>query len=171
MNHDEADAVAAAFALGAVRSPPLLAARGANGFIWKLETERGAYAVKRLQPWIEDERRPFDIDVQLAAADAGIPLPRPVLTPDGAAIVERTRVYDWVDVGEQLTEPVTVDVAREAGGLLGRLHVLDLPVSDAYDPWYDTPPARPLWDDVVHRARAAGMSWADDLADEVDFLI
>ena len=166
-----ADEVAATFGLGAVAGPPVLATRGANGFIWMVTTDRGRWAVKRLQPWIADEPRPYDVDVQLAALDAGIRLPRPVLTSDGTAVVDRTRVYEWVDLGEQVALPVDDDRAAEAGSILGRLHALAMTSPSEIDPWYTTPPGRERWEDLARRGQTARARWADELAGEIEFLV
>ena len=42
----------AAFELGDVLGQPTLAARGAQGFIWKVQTTTGAYAVRQPQPLV-----------------------------------------------------------------------------------------------------------------------
>lgn len=170
MNEGDAAAVAAAFDLGSVINAPALAARGANGFIWKLCTNRGVYAVKRLQHWAVSEAVPFDIGVQLAAADAGIPLPRPVLTPDGSAIVDRTRAYEWVDLASELAPPVSPHVAREVGSVLGRLHRLGIPSPAETDPWYLQPPTLDDWRALEPRGSVAGTPWAAWLAEEIEFL-
>jgi len=169
LDRDQAAAVASTFGLGDVMAEPTLAARGANGFIWKLVTNRGAFAVKRLQPWVLDERLPFDVAVQLAAADAGIPLPRPVLTPDGAAMADRSRVYEWADVGPPY-EAITTDLAQTLGDILGRLHALAIPPPQPIDDWYTTAPSHEQWLDLLDRGRAVDAPWTSWLADEISFL-
>ena len=170
MDDGAAQAVAATFDLGTVVAPPTLAARGANGFIWKLTTSRGSFAVKRLQPWVLHERVPFDVRVQLAAADAGIPLPRPVLAPDGAAMDDHTRVYEWVDVGTPPDTPMTTDLARTLGDILGRLHSLDIEPTQPINDWYTDPPSRDVWVDLLDRGRSADAPWTSWLSAELSFL-
>jgi len=167
----EAESVAARFALGSVSTEPAPVARGATGFIWKLTTDRGAFAVKRLQPWVNDSAVPFDVGVQRAAADVGIPLPSPILTPDGEAIVDHTRVYAWADVHAQLEPPVSPDIAAEVGRLLGLLHGLELPPPQL-DPgtWYEQPPTRDEWQHVLQTGIEGDTPWRDWLAQEIDFL-
>ena len=167
----DADAVAATFGIGSVLESPTLAARGANGFIWKVITDRGAFAVKRLQPWVESEAVPFDVHVQHAAEAAGIPLPRPVLTPTGDAMVEHVRVYEWVDLLPATPTPVTPAVAREVGDLLGRLHRMALPpASDAVGTWFVQPPTLEDWRDLERRGAEADAPWMSWLPDEIDYL-
>lgn len=171
MESADADHVAATFALGSIVEPPTLAARGAQGFIWKVTTDRGTFAVKRLQPWVETEPVPFDIHVQHAAEAAGIPLPRPVLTPTGEAIVDHTRAYEWIDLLPATPTPVTPDVAREVGDLVGRLHRLALPpAQDEVSSWFLEPPSADDWRDLARRGAAADAPWMVWLPDEIEFL-
>jgi hypothetical protein len=79
--------LAGRFSLGAVITEPEFVARGAMGTVWRLETGAGRWAVKWLFPWSPADPRPADVAVQIAAAAAGIPLPPPVLLPDGAAVI------------------------------------------------------------------------------------
>ena len=171
MEAAEAEHVAATFALGSVVEPPELAARGAQGFIWKVTTDRAAFAVKRLQPWVEAEAVPFDVHVQHAAEAAGIPLPRPVLTPNGEAMVEHTRVYEWVELLPATPIPVTPAVAREVGDLLGRLHRLALPPPhEEVDDWFTEPPRLEDWNDLARRGADEDAPWMSWLPDEIAFL-
>lgn len=171
VDSEGADEVAATFALGSVVEPPELAARGAQGFIWKVTTDRGAFAVKRLQSWVEAEPVPFDVHVQHAAEAVGIPLPRPVLTPNGEAMVARTRVYEWVELLPATPTPVTPAVAREVGDLLGRLHRLALPPpQEEVNTWFTEPPRLEDWDDLARRGADADAPWMAWLPDEIAFL-
>ena len=171
MEAADAQHVAATFALGSVIEPPTLAARGAQGFIWKVTTDRGVFAVKRLQPWVETDPVPFDVHVQHAAEVAGIPLPRPVLTAAGEAIVDLTRVYEWVDLLPATPTPVTPDVAHEVGDLLGRLHRLALPpAQQEVGEWFTHPPRLEEWRDVERRGADADAPWMTWLPDEIGFL-
>jgi Ser/Thr protein kinase RdoA (MazF antagonist) len=161
-------ALAERFALGAPRAVPGYVTRGAMGEIWRLDTAGGRWAVKWQFPWAPTDPRPPDLAVQAAAAQAGIPLPRPVTTPAGDAVVpvegRHARVYEWVDTGPPLATPADPDTAAQAGRLLGALHGLALPGGGPIDPWYTTPPAGPAWDDLAGRAAAAGAPWAAGLA-------
>ena len=156
------------FDLGQVQGAAQFVARGAMGEVWRLDTVRGAWAVKCQFPWGTVQPRPADVGVQLAAAAAGIPLPAPVLTPAGEAVARigsrHVRVYEWADLGRPAEPPVGDRIAAEAGRLLGVLHSLALPATEPDDPWYAQvrPPAD--WAALADRAAAAGMSWADRLA-------
>ena len=156
------------FDLGQMQGAAEFVARGAMGEVWRLETIRGAWAVKWQFPWGPVQPRPADVGVQQAAAAAGIPLPAPVLTPAGEAVARigshHVRVYEWADLARPAEPPVGDRTAAEAGRLLGVLHSLALPAAEPDDPWYAEvrPPAD--WAALADRAAAAGMAWAGRLA-------
>lgn len=60
-------------------------------------------------PWAPADPRPPDVALQAAAARAGIPLPRPVTTAAGDAVVRiegpTARVYPSVDTGAAPAPP------------------------------------------------------------------
>src|SRR5690349_16891486 len=98
----DAPQVAAAFGLGEVVAMAGPVARGVIGQVWRLETDRGAWAVKE---WFE---RP-DIDelnegvaFQDAAMAAGVPAPPVARTLDGDWAIDLAgaplRVQTWVDM-------------------------------------------------------------------------
>lgn len=161
-------ALADRFGIGTVVGDPAYVTRGAMGEIWRLDTTAGAWAVKWQFPWVSTEARPADIAVQLAAAAAGIPLPLPVTTPDGEAVVQvldrHARVYEWVDLGEPFEPPVSAATAAEAGRLLGLFHGLALNSDEPVDPWYNEVGDADSWDQLIDRALAADMAWAPKLA-------
>ncbi len=163
------DELAGRFGLGRVLGIPAYVARGAMGEIWRLETSGGCWAVKWQFPRALVQPRTADVPVQMAAAAAGIPLPRPALTPDGEAVAQvgerYARVYEWADLGPPVEPPAAEQTAAEAGRLLGLLHGLALPCAEPDDPWYaEVPPTRD-WAALADRAAAAGMGWAGQLAD------
>ena len=160
-------ALARRFDLGVVRGTPAYVTRGAMGEIWRLDTSRGRWAVKWQFPWAPAEARPGDLDTQVAAARAGIPLPRPVVTPDADAVVlvdgRHARVYEWVDLDVPFRPPVGETIAAEAGRLLGVLHRLAIKPGLPVDTWYTQAPAPDAWSALAGRARSAGAAWAAKL--------
>src|SRR6266851_3033718 len=77
MSAAAAAAIASAYGLGALVGDPVYAARGERGKIWRPATRSGSWAVKEpLLPIVEAEAA-RDVEFQLAAAAAGIPLPLP----------------------------------------------------------------------------------------------
>ena len=163
----------AVFDLGSATAAPVFVARGAQGSVWKTSTETGTYAVKLLQPWVQMPALPFDVVVQQAAIKNGIPLPKPVLTPDGRAVVNGLRVYEWVDLAEVLHAPVSPSRAAEAGELLGRIHRLGVPSDGEPDPWYLTPPSREAWQQLLDDADSRGVDspWIDEVREDLAFLL
>jgi Ser/Thr protein kinase RdoA (MazF antagonist) len=160
--------LAACFNLGEVRGIPRYITRGAMGEIWQLHTSTGRWAVKWLFPWNSAEPRPADVQLQFAAAAAGITLPLPVLTRAGDAVAtlgdRHARVYAWADLGPACELPADPRTAAEAGRLLGLLHALSLEPTEPDDPWYTQAPPVQDWAALAERAEAAGMSWAARLA-------
>jgi aminoglycoside phosphotransferase (APT) family kinase protein len=160
--------LAESFGLGQVRGAPSYVGRGAMGEIWRLATTTGQWAVKWQFPWTPADARPADVAIQLAASAGGIPLPRPVTAPGGAAVVkvggQHARVYEWVDLHQPITPPATATAAAEAGRLLGTLHRLAIPASGPVDPWFTTAPSAERWADIRDRATAAGAGWSSSLA-------
>jgi Ser/Thr protein kinase RdoA (MazF antagonist) len=167
-------ALADIFSLGRVCGIPGYVARGAMGEVWRFETSAGRWAVKWQFPWVDTEPRPADLAVQRAAAAAGIPLPRPVTTPDDDAVVpvggRSARVYEWADLGPPLAVPVAPETAAEAGRLLGRLHGLRLAPAGPPDPWYSEIKPDSYWPDLIARGAAAGAPWTAPLAAARDLI-
>jgi len=167
-------ALASRFALGRVTAAPGYVGRGAMGEIWRLETTAGRWAVKWQFPWVPTEARPADVSIQLAASAAGIPLPLPVIAPDGDAVVgiggRHARVYHWVELGEPVPPPVPAATAAEAGRLLGLLHALANRCDEPADPWYTEVPLAGAWADLIERAAAANAAWAPELAASSDLI-
>jgi Ser/Thr protein kinase RdoA (MazF antagonist) len=164
VSFDSSAAVAEAFALGRVASPPVFVARGAMGEIWKLMTDTGAWAVKVLFDWGEAPARPSDVDMQLAALGAGIALPRPIVTADDRAVVAidgtRYRAYEWADLDPPVPRPAPPARAAEAGTLLGRLHQLGVPTDGEVDDWYTVATPATALSALGERAVAEGRPWA-----------
>lgn len=167
MDRAIAEEVAAAFMLGPVTAEPRFVERGAMGEIWRVDTGDRSWAVKRLFPWADYPAHPFDVAVQRAAADRGIPLPAPVIADSGTVVTrreQRFRVYEWVDLGPQLTPPIPAERAAEAGGLLGRIHSLGMaPPTEPIDGWYLETHDQAAWHAMSERARRAGAAWAEGL--------
>ena len=167
MDRTRAAAIAGAFALGEPRGEPAFVARGAMGELWRVETSDGRrWAVKALFDWAPEDPFPPDVAFQRAAAGLGIHLPAPRVAPDGRAVVDRTRVYEWVDLAPPLPRPVDAATVAEVGGVLGRLHALALAPApgDEVDEWYVTAPSRSDLAALAERAAGAGRPWAAALA-------
>jgi Ser/Thr protein kinase RdoA (MazF antagonist) len=160
---------AAAFAIGRVLAEPTIAARGEMGRIWRLETTTGRWALKEVfRPAPEAaELARADVAFQEAARAAGVPLPRPIVAPDGRVLIEvgpadhrrSVRVYTWVDLrGRDGVVPI-----GEVAAILGRLHGLAIADSRPIDGWFRDPVAPDHWPVLMARADAAGVPWAATL--------
>lgn len=155
------------FDLGEVTNAPVFAARGELGRIWRLDTDRGSWAVKEpLVPAFEWDAA-ADVRFQLAAQSAGIPLPLPRLTrgnqillpADHSASAFGIRVYQWVDLATD--ELVT---ASEVGTVTARLHQLEQAGEPGQvDAWFSKPLGEPGWIAVLDEARRGEAEWAPGL--------
>lgn len=123
--------------------------------VWRFDTHDGAFAVKELnldRGWTYRHDDVFRLE--RAAFDAGVPMPEPV------AANETVLIHRWVN-GEQVPlEPVGADFAREVGGVMARIHALDVPWSHVSIP--DPSPTEDDW--AALAARAAAQPWVDELA-------
>ncbi|MFI7703692.1 phosphotransferase enzyme family protein [Nonomuraea sp. NPDC049480] len=145
-------AVARAYGLGEPAGPAVYAARGELGRIWRLETGRGSWAVKELLVPAEERGARGDTEFQLAAREAGLRLPRPVMTVDGDVLLDgRWRVYEWVDLagGEVVS-------GAELGAVTAGLHQVGHPAWGPADPWFSEPVGPAGWEALA----AAGGEWA-----------
>jgi Ser/Thr protein kinase RdoA (MazF antagonist) len=156
------------FDLGDVLGAPVFAARGELGRIWRLDTDRGSWAVKEsLVPAAEADAAQ-DVRFQLAAHSAGIPLPLPRLTRDGRARLPADqsasafgiRVYPWVELApDRLVTPV------ELGAVTAGLHRIE----QADDPgtvpdWFTEPLGESALAGLLDDCRQSGAEWAPALA-------
>jgi Ser/Thr protein kinase RdoA (MazF antagonist) len=159
--------VAAKFGLGEVIGSPKPVARGAMGEVWRVETVDGRWALKALFDWAQIENVEVDLTLQEAAADAGVPLPRPVRSTAERAVEvidgRRCRVFEWADLGPPPPRPASTDVATRLGTLLATIHTLSLPGVGAPLPWLTQPPPRSRWEALAEAAQASHEPWAEDL--------
>lgn len=165
----DGDAVTARFDLGRATCAPSRVHGGQLNRLWRLDTDRGSFAVKELnldRGWTlrtEDVLR-----LELAAFTSGVPMPEPMPDPStGCALAvvggASVLVHRWVD-GARVPEdaPVPADFAHRVGRVLATIHALDVewsPVSIA-----DPMPTESDWRSLADRAIACGMPWATELA-------
>jgi aminoglycoside phosphotransferase (APT) family kinase protein len=145
--------------LGVPTGPVVRVHGGFANRMYRLDTDQGSFAVKELN--VLDRRSTYRAEdvfrFERAAFDAGIPMPEPI------SAGHDTLVHRWVE-GEKVPEaPVPAAYAFEVGGILARLHALDVA-------WSDVPveePAARDWPELAERATATGQPWADELASQV----
>ncbi|WP_246846254.1 phosphotransferase family protein [Humibacter ginsenosidimutans] len=137
--------------------------RIAGGFanrLYRLDTDRGSFAVKQLNQF--DRRSTYRADdvfrFERAAFAAGIPMPEPIAASD------ETLVHRWVEAERVPEAPVPDAYAFEVGEMLARIHALEVEWPDL-----TAEPASPRdWPELAARAVATGQPWADELASAVD---
>jgi hypothetical protein len=167
-DHQVAERLASAFALGTVTGSMTHVERQWAGQTWDLRTSEGRWVVTELA----DAIQPAHVDVEsifvTKAIGAGVLAPEPVRTPDGPFAVEldgrHWRVHRWIQLGPPLPQPPLPAVAAEGGRILARLHALDLEAPAPVTLWLTRRPGASSWNRVAAAARAAGREWADDFA-------
>lgn len=164
LTDDAFRAVAAEFGLGEVVAHEGSTGRGESGFVSRLTTSTGNWAVKQLiEPQIEAEVRE-DVAFVAAARASGVPAPEMLTTRSGTVLLDITgqqvRVSEWVDLRE--VDPM-LDAAS-VGTTLAALHRTPFAGSRGEDPWYRAAVGAPRWDELVSALTAAGATFSDDLA-------
>jgi Ser/Thr protein kinase RdoA (MazF antagonist) len=155
--------VARAFGLGGRARLVGPVARGRLGRVWRLETDRGAWAVKDSDHPVVAADVARDAAYQDVVRAAGVPMPAVVRAPDGSALVDvegPVRAYTWADV-----RPPDRDLDPAAvGRLVAAVHTVRLPTSEPVEGWYVDAVPREEWDDLVARLSTVGAPFADRLA-------
>lgn len=117
--------VADRFALGPVVTTPVRVPGGLSNDLWRIRTENGTFAVKRMVvnadrfEFVDNVEAAFRVEAQAFAA--GVPMPAPVPDPgSGRALVRISnalvRVHTWVENVGGVGSP------GQAGALLGTIH-------------------------------------------------
>jgi hypothetical protein len=151
--------IAAAFELGQGAAMTGPVARGVIGQVWRLETERGTWAVKE---WFEQPdvaELAEGVAFQDEAVALGVPAPSTVRTPGGDWVIvvdeAPVRVQVWVD----LREPDTSLDPERVGGLVGTLHRVPFEGRQPLDAWYTEPIGADRWDGLIGSPLGA-MRWS-----------
>ncbi|HTF09629.1 MAG TPA: hypothetical protein VK659_15785 [Asanoa sp.] len=162
MSTELAALVTVRYGLGSLTKPAAYAARGELGRVWRFDTERGAWAVKEALVAVDEADAAADVAFQFAAAEAGLPLPRPVRTTDDEITVRGPeavlRVYEWVDLDAAAPD------AADLGGLLARLHEVRHQAPGPVGEWFAAPLGKAAWRSLATTATGAGAHWAPALA-------
>jgi Ser/Thr protein kinase RdoA (MazF antagonist) len=164
-----ADIAAAAvlYDLGGILAPPVEAARGQQGVVWRLQTDRGLFAVKVLDDPVTEQDVAVDVALQTTMLERGVPAPRPLRTPDGDVLATAgevlLRVATWVHL-----HPVRLDLdPRQVGAVLATLHRDPLPAEPVVDPWYTEPVPTEDWQATAEALAAAQAPFAAEFAASV----
>jgi aminoglycoside phosphotransferase (APT) family kinase protein len=146
--------------LGAPIGPMIRVHGGFANRMYRLDTDRGSYAVKELN--LVDRRWTYPVEdvfrFERAAFTAGIPMPEPI------SASPYTLVHRWVE-GEKVPEaPVPAAYAFEIGEILARIHALDV----AWTHMSVEDPTSRDWAELAARAAATRQPWADELASHIE---
>jgi Ser/Thr protein kinase RdoA (MazF antagonist) len=162
LNEGHVPAILAAFDLGSwgrLSDGPV--ASGRLGSIWRLDTERGSWAVKQVGEITAEELE--GAAFQEAALAAGVPTPALRRTRVGELIADcggvRVRLHAWVD----LHDPDPSLDPRDLGRLVAALHRVDFAATIGLDPWYTEPVGAARWSELVSLLRARHAPFADEL--------
>ena len=140
-------------------------ARGRLGSIWRLDTNRGSWAVKRVDTTDDEELSEIEDGArfQERALAAGVPTPAVRRTRKGDLIATiegaRVRVHAWVE----LDGPRLDLDARRLGGLVAALHLVEFEGRNGLHPWYSEPVGAGRWSSWVGLLRADGAPFVDEL--------
>jgi aminoglycoside phosphotransferase (APT) family kinase protein len=133
--------------------------------MWRLDSERGSWAVKQVGDIPDDDVAELleGAVFQEAALAAGVPTPAVRRTSAGEHIADcggvRVRLHAWVDLHDPDASLDPLDVGRLVAGL----HCVDFVGAIGLDPWYTEPVGAARWSELVSVLRARGASFADDL--------
>jgi Ser/Thr protein kinase RdoA (MazF antagonist) len=134
------------------------------GIVWRLDTDRGAFAVKQLLNPLAEQDVAAEVALQSEMVRRGVPAPEPLRTPDGRVLAEidgvLVRVFTWVDLEEPRTD---LDPAA-VGVLLATLHRDPLPAAGPVEPWYVEPVPEATWNELGRALSAAHAPFADEFA-------
>ena len=140
-------------------------ATGRLGCIWRLDTERGSWAIKQVGD-VPDEDLAALLEgaaFQEAALAAGVPTPAVRRTRAGEHIADcgevRVRLHAWVD----LHDPDASLDPRDVGRLVAGLHRVDFAGATGLDRWYTEPLGAARWSELVSVLRARHAPFADEL--------
>lgn len=141
--------------LGVPLSPPQRVRGGGANRLYRLDTERGSFAVKELN--LRDRREAYRmaevLRLERAAFAAGVPMPEPVDAVGGVV------VHRWVNGAPVPEAPAPPPFAHAVGGALATLHALDV----AWEHGTAVEPVVHDWEELTDRAVASGQPWASEL--------
>jgi Ser/Thr protein kinase RdoA (MazF antagonist) len=159
------------FALGRAIAPMRHVEDEWAGHVWELETTTGPVLLTQLMDYVEPEHIEVAAGLVDAAVAAGVAAPVPVRTPEGRVVVtvdgEHWRAHHRIPLGPMPTMPPAPELAAAAGTALGTLHALALAPPGPVVPWLTYRRSEDDWEQLVDRARRAGMPWAEALATAV----
>ena len=146
-------------------------AHGRQGDIWRLDTDRGAWAVKQVASNVTEAEVAKGAEFQDAAIAADVPAPAIVRTSSGRVVAQLdgvcARVYGWVD----LLEPDPALDPAAVGALVASLHQVEHSGGSGVDSWYTAPVGEPRWRGIVAALRTAKAPFSDELEELLPELV
>ena len=168
---NSAGPIAAAYDLGSVLDFTGPVARGEQGEVWRLHTDRGVWAVKRSFADFAAADAERAGTFQNLARASGVPTPASMPTRDGRFGYDLAgtliRVQTWVEV---LEPDSMIDPAR-VGATVAALHQTVLPADAGPHPWHTDGLGPDGWDEILAEARRQQAPFADRLAALRDELV
>ncbi len=160
----DAVVLAGLFGLGRVRGPLAFVARGQSNplGVWRLHGEGGRCAVK----WYARRPDARALRIEIAAFEAGVPMARPLATPDGAYAppirIGRNevfaRIWEWVEGDAFEWHTVEPSVSGRVGGLMAAVHRVTPPAVAPEPP--SAAPTKSDWRHWAERAQQCALPWA-----------
>ncbi|WP_157531412.1 phosphotransferase [Kitasatospora sp. Root107] len=141
---------------------------------WRIDASTGTFALKKIRDVPFDTAR-RNLRTLTALAEAGVPVPAPLLTRSGDPVVEVGEdgfsLLKWVEGNHRLGADLDLPEARTLGVLLGRLHeILNRPtVSTGLPPAVDPPAASVTAPEKAHAQIDRFLAHLADLAEPTPF--
>jgi Ser/Thr protein kinase RdoA (MazF antagonist) len=164
--------IARGYGLGTPVADLMLAARGEQGRVWRLDTTSGTFAVKELLLRQVERDAAADVAYQEAALAAGtLSMPQPIRTLSGHVLLEiaghQVRAYTWVDLLPSDTgqDPVLV------GETIAAVHRIQHLPAGPLLPWYTAPVGAARWAELLAAAEAVRAPFADAFRSEISVLL
>ncbi|WP_328476274.1 phosphotransferase [Actinoplanes sp. NBC_00393] len=156
--------IAARFGLGEVTGEMRSVSRPDEvGRRWLVPTVRGRWSARTVDDVYPVTDGEENARFQESAARAGVLLPAPVRSIEGAVVEEiggsRWRVYEWLRTGPPLAAPVSATVTRAVGATLATIHGMRFP-ADRLCYWSSNRLSPRSWPETADLAAAKGADWA-----------
>lgn len=168
--HDAAE-IADRFALGRAHQLTGPHAQGFQGEVWRLDTDRGAWAVKLAFGQVDETDVAAGAAFQEAAHAAGVATPRLVRCRDGHVLADvglgRVRVDEWVDLANADPHLDAADV----GATVAAIHRVTEVPGDDLDPWYHEGVGADRWIELFDQLSLADAPFVGALARQRDELV
>jgi aminoglycoside phosphotransferase (APT) family kinase protein len=146
-------------------------ARGKQGFVWRLDTADGSWAVKVPFHFTSEVEVRVATEFHEAAYADGVPTPQVRRTTEGQVLADiggrQVRVYEWVDLcpPDPRLDPMKV------GAVVAAIHRVSANDLGLVDPWYHEPVGADRWDQLIEQLFQAGAPFAGRLAGLRDELV